>query len=217
MRNNATVAATLSIAIATALHVAAARSLADDPPKQPAGVYVAQAKGDTEELIRIPGQRPQQVKTKGIGKMLATQGLLKPSMMMELAGPIADVRVTQSQPVFYIYIDAEDGQSTDPFAGVSAIMSRDAMPQGARTGADFSLVYLTVAKESRQADLGKVGGGGKMKDSVECAEERLAQGVYRLRPKSALKPGEYAFFFTGQGGSGMNAMGAWPFGVDLPK
>jgi len=92
------------------------------------------------------------------------------------------------------------------------------MPPGARTGADFTLVRLTVANNNRQADLGKLGSsGGKPKNSIECAEERVSQGVYRMRPKETLTPGEYAFFFSNSSGAASGAQGAWAFGIDAGK
>ena len=102
---------------------------------------------------------------------------------------------------------------------MSQMMSGDSMPPGAKTGADFQLVQLTLASGNRQADMGKIGSqGGKLKNSIDCEQERVASGYYRLRPKQALKAGgEYAFFFQnsmmGAGGSGQ----AWAFGVDAGK
>jgi hypothetical protein len=193
----------------------------DEPARPAAGIYISTpGKSGASALVRIPGAMPQQVKTKGIGKMILTQGLLKPSMMTQLAGPIADFRIATSSPLFYVSLNAQTKtpSASDPFAGFSGMMGGDVMPPGARTGADFSLVRLTVTSDARQADLGKVGSsGGKLKNSIECAEERVAQGEYQLRPKEPLQPGEYAFFFAGSMGAASSAGTAWPFGVDAAK
>jgi len=96
-----------------------------------------------------------------------------------------------------------------------AMMSGDTMPAGAKTGADFQLVQLTVVSGNRQADMGKLGSqGGKLKNSIDCDQERIASGYYRLHPKQPLKAGgEYAFFF--QNSANADAGGtAWAFGVD---
>lgn len=64
--------------------------------------------------------------------------------------------------------------------------------------------------------MGKVGTTSKPKGAVECTQERLAQGAYRLQPKSPLEPGEYAFvFMNAMGAAGRMTMG--DFGLDAPK
>jgi hypothetical protein len=124
-------------------------------------------------------------------------------------------------PVFVVSLAESSSPSpsappADPtaFGQMNQMMSGDAMPQGAKTGADFQLVQLTLVSGNRQADMGKLGSqGGKLKNSIDCDQERVGSGYYRLRPKQSLKPGgEYAFFFQN---SMMGAAGtAWAFGVD---
>lgn len=219
-------AAMVVVSVAGLLNATAARILADESKKPAPGIYVSNSgKTGAEEFTRIPGARPEQVKTTGLAKMIATQGLLRGSMVVKLAGPIADFRITDPSPVFVVSLP--DGTAappstppTDPtvaFAQMSQMMSGDTMPVGAKTGADFQLVQLTLVSGDRQADMGKLGSqGGKLKNSIECDQERVAQGYYRLRPKQSLKPGEYSFFFqNSQQGAGMGA--AWAFGVDAGK
>jgi hypothetical protein len=218
-----TVVVAISVLVADGLFdTRTARLQADDKAKPAPGIYVATpGTSGGDELVRIPGARPEQVKTQGIGKMILSQGLLKPSMMVALAGPIADVRITTSSPVFVVSLAESSSPSpsappADPrtFGQMNQMMSGDAMPQGAKTGADFQLVQFTLVSGNRQADMGKVGSqGGKLKNSIDCDQERLGSGYYRLRPKQSLKPGgEYAFFFQN---SMMGAVGsAWAFGVD---
>jgi hypothetical protein len=209
------------IAIATVFRAGAPRLHADDEKAKPApGIYVsAPGKSGGDQLARIPGARPEQVKTKGIGKMILSQGLIKGSMMVALAGPMADTRITTASPAFIVSLpDQQATPSPNPadFSGVTQMMSGDTMPIGAHTGADFQLVALTIADGNRQADMGKLGSqGGKLKNSIDCEQERLGSGYYRLRPRQALKAGgEYAFFFqNSMAGSGPGT--AWAFGVDV--
>jgi hypothetical protein len=219
-----TVVVAISILVADGLFdTRTDRLQADDKAKPAPGIYVATpGTSGGDELVRIPGGHPEQVKTQGIGKMILSQGLLKASMMVALAGPIADLRITTSSPMFVVSLADSSSPSpsvppADPsaFAGqMNQMMSGDAMPPGAKTGADFQLVQLTVVSGNRQADMGKLGSqGGKLKNSIDCDQERVGSGYYRLRPKQSLKPGgEYAFFFQS---SMMGAAGtAWAFGVD---
>ena len=222
-----TVAVAISVLVADGLFDArTARLQADDSAKPAPGIYVTTPKtSGSDELVRIPGARPQQVKTQGIGKMILTQGLMKASTMVALAGPIADLRVTSVSPVFVVALPESTSPAAPPsasaadpaagFAQMNQMMSGDVMPQGAKTGADFQLVQLTLVSNNRQADMGKVGSqGGKLKNSIDCDQERIGSGYYRLRPKQALKPGaEYAFFFQSTTGMG-NGYAAWAFGVD---
>ncbi len=226
-----TVLVTMAIVAAGGLVGTRGRLHADDKAKPAPGIYVTTTgKSGGEELLRIPGARPEQVKTQGLGKMILTQGLVKASTMVALAGPIADLRITSTSPVFVVSLPestpppAPGAPPPDPSTLLSQasqmnqMMSGDTMPSGAKTGADFQLVALTIASGNRQAEMGKLGSqGGKLKNSIDCEQERVASGYYRLRPKQALKAGgEYAFFFQ----SSMNAGAgntAWAFGVDAGK
>lgn len=211
----------MAMSIAGLMVTAAGRLRADEPKKPVPGIYIEKAgESGSDGLTRLPGARPQEVKTKGMGKMILTQGLVKASMMVALAGTIADLRTSDSSPAFVISLPdpAAAGQApADPFAAMNQSMSGDSMPPGARTGADFQLVQLTVTSDSRQADMGKLGAqGGRLKNSIDLSEERVAPGEYRMRPKQSLKPGEYAFFFQNSM-SGAGGYQAWAFGVDAPK
>jgi hypothetical protein len=178
------------------------------------GIYVAlagQAGADT--LQRLRGSTPKDVKTKGMMKMVLTQGLSRGSTEADLAGPAADIRVPAGATTFYFYFNSEAGQpdpSKDPMAALS-MMSGDAMPPQARSASDFALIRLKTSGDMRAADLGRPGATIKPKNTVAVTVERLAQGAYKLQPKDPLTPGEYAFCFV----SGMGAGGLlWDFGVD---
>lgn len=217
---HATAAAVVASAILCTLHAASARPSVQDTSKHAPGIYLAvPGQNGAEELVRLVGARPHEVRTTGLGKMMLTQGLLKGSMVFELAGDTADLRTAALSPTFCFYFDTNPAQAGgDPMAMMSQMMGGDAMPMGAKTAADFSLIHLSLTNGNRQANMGKVGGtSSQPKDRVECTQERLAQGAYRLQPKSPLKPGEYAFVFTNSMGPGGGSMTMWDFGVDIPK
>lgn len=182
------------------------------------GIYLADpADGATPHLVRLVGSKPQEVKTKGLGKAMLTQGLLKPSTVWELGGPASDFRITQTTPTFYFYFQGKSPDTSDPMAMFSQMMDADTMPAAARTPGDFALVALTVTGDTRQSNMGKMGTGSRPKNTVDCTQNRLAQGAYTLSPKNPLKPGEYAFFFLSGAGPSMGGFAAWDFGVDAPK
>jgi hypothetical protein len=219
---------TMSIVATAGILGTQGRLHADDKAKPAPGIYVTMpGKSGGDELTRIPGAHPEQVKTQGLGKMILTQGLMRASMMVALAGPIADLRLTNTSPVFVVSLPES---TPPPSAGapppdpatmlsqmnqMSQVMSGDTMPAGAKTGADFQLVQLTIASGNRQADMGKLGSqGGKLRNSIDCDQERVASGYYRLHPKQPLKAGgEYAFFFQNSANAGAGGS-AWAFGVD---
>jgi hypothetical protein len=210
-------AVVLASAVSVALPLAAARPAAGEDTKHAPGIYVVTRGTDgAEEQVRLVGARPHEVKNTGLAKMMLSQGLLKGSTLVELAGTTADLHVSTSSPTFYFYFDAGSAQQgMDPMAALGQMMGGDGMPMGAKTAADFSLVHLTLSHDNRQANMGKTG-STQPKDVIECTEERLAQGVYKLQPKGELKPGEYAFFFTNSmPGAGM--MQAWDFSVDATQ
>jgi hypothetical protein len=182
------------------------------------GIYLATRGDSGEQMVRIVGAQPHEVKNTGMAKMILSQGLLKGSTLVELGGPVADIRTSSTSPTFYFYFDtAAESQSADPLAALTQVMGGDAMPYGAKQAADFSLVHLTLTDGNRRANMGKIGSqGGKPKDSVDCVQERLDRGAYTLRPKKPLQPGEYAFFFVNSR-PGMGGYTAWDFGVDAAK
>jgi hypothetical protein len=214
-------AATLTAALILALPLAAS-PVGQDPTTHAPGIYVETPGAGGTTLARLAGSRPQEVKTKGLGKMILSQGLLKASNVWSLGGPMADLRITNATPTFHFYFDTSSQSSgaapADPMAALAQMMNADVMPASARTAGDFALVRLEVVDDNRQVNMGKVTSSApKPKNAVACTEERLAQGAYTLQPKSPLAPGEYAFFYIATMGAMGGGYQAWDFGVDAPK
>jgi len=88
------------------------------------------------------------------------------------------------------------------------------MPPGLKNPDAFSLLRATVDGDTRRLDLGSQGGkkilGGsrRAKDAVDLSVEKLGPDLFRVKAKSPLGPGEYAFTMTQ--GSGQ----VWDFGVE---
>ena len=194
-----TVLVTISVVAVAGLLGTRGRLRADDTAKPAPGIYVmTTGKSGGDELLRIPGARPEQVKTQGLGKMMLTQGLMKASTIVAFAGPIADFRIANTSPVFVVSLpentpapSAPPSAPPDPttaYSQMSQMMSGDQMPTGAKTGADFQLVQLTLVSGNRQADMGKVGSqGGKLKNSIECDQDASPQATIGSVPNRRSK------------------------------
>ncbi len=191
---------------------------AQEAEKRSPGIYLAApGQNAAETLTRLIGGRAREVKSKGMLKMVLSQGIAKGSFAAELSGPQSDVR-TKGSPTFYFYLDsAADKSSADsPEALLSMMSGGDSLPAGARNASDFVLIRLTVNKDgNREGEIGKMTGTGspKSKDAVATNVERLAQGEYLVTPKGPLGPGEYAFYCVVNGGAQGNSP-MWDFGID---
>jgi hypothetical protein len=204
------------VAVAATRPAAQAPALPATGAPQP-GIYLdPSGTGAPASLVRIRANRAQELKTKGILKSMVSQGFTKPTFAAELSGSMADVRQAEGDLFFYIYFDT--GNHAASGADLTSMMDAmsggaDALPAEARTGEDFILIQLAPGAHAREAALGEITNSAKSKASIDCTSERLAQGAYRLRPKSALKPGEYAFYFATKMG-GAPSMQLWDFGID---
>jgi len=206
----------LSLTIGAAL-VAASSLMAQEAAKQKPGIYLTvPGKSGAEQTTRLLGAIPH-LETRGIGKSILTQGISKPAEVASLDGTGADIRIKDTTPTFYFYFNTGNSQPNpnDPMAAMAAMGSGpgDMMPATARTASDFVLVKMTVTKDGREVEVGKMGSNSKSKAAIDCVVERLAQGEYKAHAKDPLKPGEYAFYYNNSQGGGMGS-GLWDFGID---
>lgn len=125
----------------------------------------------------------------------------------------AETRVA-GDATFRIQFDPKSGgdpQSMSPTDMMAMMNGGDGgIPPMAKGPQDFALVKLTVANENREAEFGTPG-ASRAKDAVDFTVEKLGAQAYRVKPRHALPPGEYAFYVR----MGNAPMGqAWDFGVD---
>jgi hypothetical protein len=194
------------------------------PPAAPEpGIYVSvphTSGGD--ELIKLHGSAIKVQQHANMAKMMLLGHA--PSMSGELLGLAADYRISNPSPTFVFFLSQGDGRgsapaSTDPTTAWAQMMGQDrsaldAPPAIAKSADEFLLVQFNIKDETRVADLGPMGKPEKSKDAVAKVVERVAHGVYRLRAKSDLKPGEYGFVFAG---SAASPRVFWDFGLDAKK
>jgi hypothetical protein len=160
------------------------------------GVRLPQDEGvftfDGLRIIRML-QSPGEVVTdkKRLALAMALPGpLLKNRSLVVLSGAKAAVRISTTQPTFYV-------QSADGW------------------GARAELIPVRTHKESRilekvQSGIG-VGKSGELRSSIAVEREQLAPGLFRLTPVQPLELGEYALAEPIQGKLNLDV---WDFGVD---
>jgi hypothetical protein len=171
-------------------------------PHRSSGIYLESPDHATDP-VRIVTSMPM-TQVDGVGKSMLTGGLLKPKMVTKLSGEASSNRTAATQPTFIFVFN-------DPKARNQTAQSNQGMPEmgslpmGLTSPKDFTLVRLTVADGQRQNDSGKM-------QQVKVQIENLASKTeFRVRPASALEPGEYGFLPPGNGGM------IWDFGVDAAK
>ena len=193
------------------------------PPAHEPGIYLATSDSPDAQkaAVKLKGQNVTDVKTHNMAAMAFTMGIAKPSTVGNIPGLNADLRRPAGELVFYFYFGPDAGrlQKPDPNGDptqvlnqMGVMMSGDAMPPDATTADNFRLVEVFTGDHARVIDLPSPTSPTKIKNVVDTKVERLDQGVYRMRPKSALKPGEYALYYMSQMGT---ANRVWDFGVDV--
>jgi hypothetical protein len=183
---------------------------AQEPKAPPSGIFVEAGAGQPE--TRLPSTRFE-IKESGVGKSMATMGFSKPQMQGAFAGPKANTRIG-GDATFRFQLDQKPSgasQNMSPQDMMAMMNGGDgAIPSMAKGPQDFALVKLTVANENREAHFGSPG-SSRPKDGVDVTVENLGPGLFRVKPRHTLEPGEYAFYVR----MGNAPMGqAWDFGVD---
>jgi hypothetical protein len=204
--------------IGSAVVLMAVSAIAQAPPDKPAtGIYLeVPGKTGDDGRVKLQAVIVQEVKQTGMLKMIASQGLLGGGVVEGIGGTRASVRAAAGDVTFDFYLDPQAyARSKQPMSMDEAMkmMSGDSMPIVAQSADEFVLLHLTPKDNTRQAQVGTSGRSGKMgksKDAVPFSIEKLGEGVFRVRPKEPLPPGEYAFMISTEGRSGE----FWDFGVD---
>jgi hypothetical protein len=93
--------------------------------------------------------------------------------------------------------------------------SGEGMPYGSTNAAEFVLVRLKTAGDSRLlvTPQGDQGGHAEIpKEAVPLNVEASGPRAFSVHPKTPLTPGEYAFYWN-SGGRGFGGQ-IWDFGID---
>jgi len=140
-----------------------------------------------------------------------TYGIKKTKWKAKVRGKNANMQTTSSQPVFYFVFNPELKNSGATMAGLWGL---------ATSPNEFLMVQMGIKDASREAVLGEYGAwtgaemGARDKDIREYSFEKIKPGIYKVVPKTALKPGEYCFYYAGNiTGIGFAGGKVFDFGV----
>ncbi len=138
----------------------------------PDGVYYRQGYGKWVKLTPAPVTN---MKTKGMGTFIDTEGLSNLGMQVVYKGPRAAVQIEERLPTFYA--------------------------RGTGSSADIVLVQLTQRKDSRSIHASSAAAtienkGGFRKDDIRKVTVTVySDGSFSITPEAELKPGEYLLAF----------------------
>lgn len=145
----------------------------EPPPGLPAeeGIYIRQAGG----WDKLQPASMDEMKPKGVGLFLETDGLTGLDLTMNYPGAHAGLQIATRQPVFYV--------------------------RGAGPAKDALIVELSQKKDSRTIKTSSLDatvenkGGFRKADIRRVAVTEYSDGSFSVTPVEILKPGEYLLVF----------------------
>lgn len=175
------------------------------------GIYLYEMKDGSPKMVQLAANVSAQNRTGGGFTAAVTPfGLGKVKTKANLPGRTAALRVSNTAPVFYFYLDATSG-------GLNTSSGIPSTPN------EFTLVRFNQRSDNREVTISKQnswGGKGGLSDEyvIPLKAEDLGKGVFKISPAIDLKKGEYGFYLLNSGNSNVNAgIGSkfFDFGVDL--
>jgi hypothetical protein len=176
-----------------------------DNPMTPhdSGIYLYTKDRDgTPRMIVLERASYQGSKTGGMLGSALTYGIVKAKTRAVFPGARANLRVTDSSPVFYFYFDDKQAGLGKTRFGIGSLSNPG----------QFALLKLDVKQSNRETVIGKFSMLGSSSGSDDKAmtpfkSERLRDGLYKVTVDN-LAPGEYCFLAS-TGNLGV----AGPYGV----
>ncbi len=175
----------------------------DDPASShDPGIYMYAATKDGVHMVMLEPTVYSQGKSGGLFKSAMTYGIAKMKWKAVVRGAHANVRSSDSKMVFYFYFEESNaGLSHASFGGTT-------------TPNEFTLLKFDEKKDSRetvvmQANAFGASSGTDEKGNTGFDFTKLRPGVYKVVPKTTMKPGEYCFLSSsGVGVYGVGSAGA---------
>ncbi|KQN94064.1 hypothetical protein ASE95_04100 [Sphingomonas sp. Leaf231] len=186
---------------------AASASSIDSPDwrvPHPAGIYLLKGTGDTAQMARIDPTTANQTKTGGMLGYMMTGGIASIKMKSVVPNARARIRGQQPRPEFFFYFD-EANSSLSHGANTGSFLAGPTVTTTSPN--EFSLIRFDVKQNRREARVGSFNIAGSKtgvmdKDRIAFSYDRVAPGVFRVRPDADLAPGEYGFLYSMSAGSG---------------
>ena len=172
-------------------------SSGDPMVKHSPGIYVMENWTSPNILQSIRPSRSGGMKTSGNGSIVFP-------LVAKLVIPGGQSRtpIQSGNPVFYFYFNQSDQKVSD-FGTESS--------EGAQSPEDFTLVRVKTKKDTRELEMGRASSfdgslvgfrkGLGLKSIIKVDVEEKGSGIFKVSPNMPLEIGEYAFVFTGGGGS----------------
>ncbi|WP_028965317.1 hypothetical protein [Sphingomonas phyllosphaerae] len=198
--------AVIAAMLGTGASAAAAASSIDSADwrvPHPAGIYLYKGEGDAAQMARIDPTTANQTKTGGMLGYMVTGGLASIKMKSVIPNAHARVSGTKARPDFYFYFD-EANTSLSHGANTGSFLAGPAVTTTSPN--EFSLIRFDVKENRREARVGSFNIAGSKsgvmdKDRIAFSYDRIAPGVFRVRPDADLAPGEYGFLYSMSAGS----------------
>jgi len=197
----------VSGAAATAAAMTPAAAAASQRPAwlpKKTGIYVDRANSvDAPKLERIEPTAYEISKDSGFATSFLS--VIKAKTRVRLVGDVSATEVTGSDPTFYFAFDVQTAEktvpapATDPMSQAMAMMNQMRGGTEADSPKEYVLVRLESSKNSREFVVGSENAWGSQSGVEDEAvtllrHEEVAAGIYRVRARKPLAPGQYCFY-----------------------
>ena len=159
------------------------------------GIYYC--KGSPCTLIDLEASVYSQGKT-GSGILTAmTYGIAKTQAKATLSGPMANLQINETSPVFYFYFAKSAANSFGENSSSAFWFNTATSPN------EFIMAKFVVTKKAREVVTGSwstysgMSSGIDDDNKVSFKYEKISPGVYRVYTEKPLKKGEYCFMYAG--------------------
>ena len=170
--------------------VAPAVSSAQTPAPKPSGIFLVKAGG---EMTPIPSESSGDVQNHGMGKSIATQGIMKPTQTARYPGAAAAFTITDTQPTFFFrFVDTQQMSKymqENPMAGMAMMnggSGGSTMLMG-RDAKEYTLAKIPVDGDARVIS-------SKGMETVKVQVQKKAPLEFDVHVMAPLTPGQYAFY-----------------------
>lgn len=163
-----------------------------------AGIYYVRQNPGGRRMTELEPTVYSGGKTGGMFKTAMTYGIAKAKWKAIIRGNQAALRITEARPTFYFYFEEKSG-------GLSYSGS---FLSGASSPNEFIMARMESRKDDREIVMMEMNAfgasqGTRSKDTVTFDSEKIRPGVYKVQPRSDMRPGEYCVYYAG----GTQAMG----------
>ena len=165
----------------------------DPKVRHDVGIYVYSEHDGKSKMTEMEPSVSTQSRTGGTFGNSVTYGLWPTKNKARIPGVTSNFDLTAPQPTFYFYLNEKD-------------RTMQAVKYFPASVNQFQLVKFSIKGKAREVTVGRTDAFGSKTgihddNIVEFSYEKVGDGVFKITPKKALKPGEYGFYLIGAGGT----------------